>query len=89
MEYQKLLIVFCVIVFLLLTLLVIKVLQKKNLLITNSGKLKLNSNITLTKDTSAHVIQYYDEVFLVLVSKNGGASVTALMSNDPPLDREP
>ena len=82
MEYQKLLIVFAVIAFLFLTLLVIKLLQKKNLLVTNSGKLSVSNSITLTKDSSAHVIHYQDENFLVVVSKNGGASVTALMSQE-------
>ena len=87
MEYQKLLIVFAVIALLFLILLVIKLLQKKNLLVTNSGKLSVSNNITLTKDSSAHVIHYQDEDFLVVVSKNGSASITALMSQETPAGR--
>ena len=86
MEYQKLFIVIAVIVFLLLTLLVVKLLQRNNVLPSQSSKMKVTSSVNLVRETSAHILQYEQTSLLVITSKNATPSVTIMASNKETLE---
>ena len=88
MDYHKLIIVLILISALLGILFAIKLLQKKNVLSSSFGKLSLRGSITLSKEASAHVVQYENFSFLITAPKNGSMSVLPLIESKEPTENQ-
>ena len=78
MDYHKLIIVLILISVLLGILLVVQILQKKKVFSPGFGHLSLRCSVNLSKEASAHVVEYGNFSFLITASKNGSASALPL-----------